>query len=128
MLILMPMGVTRLAIDETAARRGQDYVTLFVDIDQARVMFVTEGNGANPARAIGSTRGYRSSPGSAVIASGAKQSPPRLCTAMRIARTPFGLSCPFSRVPDAKFHPASSSRLLVDDAGMRGGGRALSDG
>ena len=26
-------------IDETATRRGQDYVTLFVDIDRARVMF-----------------------------------------------------------------------------------------
>ena len=39
-------GVTRLAIDETAARRGQDYVTLFVDIDQARVVFATEGNDA----------------------------------------------------------------------------------
>ena len=39
-------GATRLAIDETAARRGQDYVTLFVDIDQARVMFATEGNDA----------------------------------------------------------------------------------
>ena len=38
--------MTRLAIDETAARRGQDYVTLFVDIDQARVMFATEGNDA----------------------------------------------------------------------------------
>jgi len=39
-------GVTRLAIDETAARRGQDYVTLFVDIDQARVVFATECNDA----------------------------------------------------------------------------------
>ena len=38
--------MTRLAIDETAARRGQDYVTLFVDIDQARVVFATEGNDA----------------------------------------------------------------------------------
>ena len=46
-------GVTRLAIDETAARRGQDYVTLFVDIDQARVMFATEGNSLPP----GLTRG-----------------------------------------------------------------------
>ena len=40
-------GVTRLAIDETAARRGHDYVTLFVDIDQARVVFATEGKGAD---------------------------------------------------------------------------------
>ncbi len=39
-----------------------------------------------------------------------------------------GLSCPFSRFPDAEFHPALFSRLIVTDAGMRGGGRALSDG
>lgn len=39
--------VTRVAIDETAARRGHDYVTLFVDIDQARVAFVTEGKDAS---------------------------------------------------------------------------------
>jgi transposase len=35
--------VSRVAIDETAARRGHDYITLFVDIDQARVLFATEG-------------------------------------------------------------------------------------
>jgi transposase len=35
--------VKRVAIDETAAKRGHDYVSLFVDIDQRRVVFVTEG-------------------------------------------------------------------------------------
>jgi transposase len=40
-------GVTRIAIDETAARRGHDYITLFVDIDQARVLFATEGKDAD---------------------------------------------------------------------------------
>jgi transposase len=45
-------GVTRLAIDETAARRGQDYITLFVDIDQARVLFATEGNDADTVAAF----------------------------------------------------------------------------
>ena len=39
-------GVTRIAIDETAARRGHDYITLFADIDQARVLFATEGKDA----------------------------------------------------------------------------------
>ena len=34
-------AVTRVAIDETAARRGHDYITLFVDIDEARVVHVT---------------------------------------------------------------------------------------
>ena len=45
-------GVIRLAIDETAARRGQDYITLFVDIDQARVLFATEGNDAETVAAF----------------------------------------------------------------------------
>ena len=35
-------AVTRVAIDETAARRGHHYVSLFVDIDRARVIFATE--------------------------------------------------------------------------------------
>jgi transposase len=39
-------GVTLVAIDETAARRGHDYITLFVDIEQARVLFATEGRDA----------------------------------------------------------------------------------
>lgn len=38
--------VTRVAIDETAARRGHDYITLFVDIDQARVLFASAGKDA----------------------------------------------------------------------------------
>jgi len=39
-------GVTRVAIDETAARRGHDYITLFADIDNARVLFATGGKDA----------------------------------------------------------------------------------
>jgi transposase len=39
-------GVTRVAIDETAARRGHAYITLFVDIERARVLFATEGRHA----------------------------------------------------------------------------------
>jgi transposase len=38
--------VTRVAIDETAARRGHNYISLFVDIDEARVLHVTEGKDA----------------------------------------------------------------------------------
>ena len=41
-----------IAIDETAARRGHDYITLFVDIDQARVLFATEGRDANTIAAF----------------------------------------------------------------------------
>jgi len=44
--------VTRIAIDETAARRGHNYITLFVDIDQARVLFATEGKDAETIAAF----------------------------------------------------------------------------
>ena len=44
--------VTQIAIDETAARRGHDYITLFVDIDRARVLFATEGRDAETVAAF----------------------------------------------------------------------------
>ena len=39
--------VKRVAIDETAAKRGHDYISLFVDIDERRVLFVADGKDAN---------------------------------------------------------------------------------
>ncbi len=35
--------VTRVAFDETSARRGHDYVTLFADLEKRRVLFATDG-------------------------------------------------------------------------------------
>jgi transposase len=39
-------GITRVAFDETAARRGHDYVSLFVNLDHAQVLFVADGKDA----------------------------------------------------------------------------------
>ncbi len=36
-------GVERAGIDETSSRRGQDYVSVFADLDQRRAVYVTEG-------------------------------------------------------------------------------------
>jgi len=36
----------RVAIDETAAKRGQEYISLFVDMDARKVVYVTGGNDA----------------------------------------------------------------------------------
>lgn len=36
-------GTEAVGIDETAARRGHDYVTLFVDLKEKKTLFVTEG-------------------------------------------------------------------------------------
>jgi len=44
--------VKRVAFDETAARRGHDYITLCVDIDKARVLYVTPGKGAGTIAAF----------------------------------------------------------------------------
>jgi transposase len=45
-------AVSRVAIDETAARRGHNYITLFVDLEQARVVFATGGKDAETVAAF----------------------------------------------------------------------------
>jgi transposase len=40
-------SVTQVGIDETAARRGHDYVSLFVDLQQRKVLFVAPGKDAS---------------------------------------------------------------------------------
>ncbi len=37
--------VKQVGIDETAAKRGHDYITLFVDLDKSRLLFATPGKG-----------------------------------------------------------------------------------
>jgi transposase len=44
--------VVDLGMDETSARRGQDYVSIFMDLTQKRVLFATEGRDANTVRAF----------------------------------------------------------------------------
>jgi len=38
--------VRRVGVDETSRRRGHDYISVFVDLDRARVLYVTEGKDA----------------------------------------------------------------------------------
>ena len=45
-------GVTQVGCDETSARRGQDYVSLFMDLAQRRVMFATPGRDAATVKAF----------------------------------------------------------------------------
>ncbi|PZS21755.1 MAG: ISL3 family transposase [Pseudonocardiales bacterium] len=39
-------GVRRVGMDETSARKGQDYISIFADLDARRVVFATEGRSA----------------------------------------------------------------------------------
>lgn len=45
-------AVRCVGVDETAARRGHDYVTLFVDLARARVLFVADGKDAATVEAF----------------------------------------------------------------------------
>lgn len=44
--------VKRVGIDETSAKRGQDYISLFFDLDQRRLLFGTEGKDHETVRAF----------------------------------------------------------------------------
>jgi transposase len=50
-------GVSDVGMDETSARRGQDYVSIFMDLDQRRVMFATPGKDADTVKAFAADLG-----------------------------------------------------------------------
>jgi transposase len=45
-------GVTRIGVDETSSKRGHSYVTLFVDMDSNKVIFVTEGKDSSTLKSF----------------------------------------------------------------------------
>ncbi len=45
-------GVTKVGCDETSARRGQDYVSLFMDLEERSVLFATPGKDAETVKAF----------------------------------------------------------------------------
>ncbi len=47
-----PEQVTNLGIDETSSRKGHKYVTVGVDLDERRVLHVTEGKGKSTIKSI----------------------------------------------------------------------------
>ena len=46
--------VTQVGVDETASRRGQKYLSLFVDLDQRKVLFATPGKDSTTVAAFAS--------------------------------------------------------------------------
>lgn len=47
-----PSSITKLGVDETSTKKGHQYVTLGVDLDQSRVVHVIEGKGKATMRSI----------------------------------------------------------------------------
>lgn len=50
-------GVTRVGVDETARKRGHNYLTTFVDLDAQRAMFCCEGRDASTVAAFAADLG-----------------------------------------------------------------------
>ena len=44
--------VTKVGIDETAGKRGHNYVTLFVDMDESKVIYATKGKDAATIKSL----------------------------------------------------------------------------
>jgi transposase len=44
--------VRQVGMDETASKRGHNYIALFVDLEQSRLLFATEGRGADTSAAL----------------------------------------------------------------------------
>jgi len=44
--------LTAVGLDETSKRKGHDYITLFVDLDQRRTIFITEGKDQKTVKAF----------------------------------------------------------------------------
>ena len=40
-------SVSEVGVDETSSKRGHNYITLFVELEKPRAMFVTEGKDAS---------------------------------------------------------------------------------
>lgn len=60
-------GVTEVGVDETSARRGQDYVTVFMDLKARRTLFAAEGRNADTVAAFAvDLTSHRGSPGTQI--------------------------------------------------------------
>lgn len=44
--------VTRIGVDETSSKKGHNYISIFVDMDQSKVLFATPGKGAGTVAAF----------------------------------------------------------------------------
>jgi transposase len=47
-----PKSLEKLGLDETSKKKGQNYITLAVDLDERRVLHVTEGKGKKTVEAV----------------------------------------------------------------------------
>ena len=97
---------TALAIDETAYRRGHNYLTLAADADQRKVVFVTEGRGHDTIAQLAEHLVQH-------------QATPEQVTSVSIDMSPAFIKGVTEHLPDAritfdKFHVIANASVAVD--------------
>ena len=97
---------TALAIDETAYRRGHNYLTLAADADQRKVVFVTEGRGHDTIAQLAEHLAQH-------------QATPEQVTSVSIDMSPAFIKgvtehLPAARITFDKFHVIANASVAVD--------------
>ncbi len=98
--------VARLAVDETSRAKGHDYITLFADADERKVLFVAEGRGADTVEAFADN----------LVAHGGT---PEAIESVSIDMSPafikgVGKHLPNARITFDKFHVIAHASTAVD--------------
>jgi transposase len=99
-------AVARLAVDETSRAKGHNYVTLFADADERRVLFVAEGRGADTVAAFAEDLTAHGSTPEAIESVSIDMSPAFI--------KGVGEHLPNARITFDKFHVISHASTAVD--------------
>jgi transposase len=99
-------AVARLAVDETSRAKGHNYVTLFADADERRVLFVAEGRGADTVAAFAEDLTAHGSTPEAIESVSIDMSPAFI--------KGVGEHLPNARITFDKFHVISHASKAVD--------------
>lgn len=99
-------AVARLAVDETSRAKGHDYITLFADADERKVLFVAEGRGADTVESFAEDLILHGGDPAAIESVSIDMSPAFI--------RGVGKSLPNARITFDKFHVVAHASLAVD--------------
>ena len=99
-------AVARLAVDETSRAKGHDYITLFADADERKVLFVAEGRGANTVESFAEDLIVHGSDPAAIESVSIDMSPAFI--------KGVGQSLPNARITFDKFHVVAHASQALD--------------
>ncbi len=98
--------VRRLAVDETSRAKGHDYITLFADADERRVLFVAEGRSADTVESFAEDLNIHGGDPEAIESASIDMSPAFI--------KGIGEHLPNARITFDKFHVVAHASQAVD--------------